>query len=64
MSDRHTIWTNRIIALFDKGLALLEQRNVKINGRSATELRRQVAERRPQQADRPAGGKDPFRDTL
>lgn len=48
LTDRQTIWTHRIIALFDRGLALLAQRNITLNGTSARELRRRIAEQRPQ----------------
>jgi hypothetical protein len=38
----------KIVSLADAGLAVLEARGAKINGRSATELRAMIARRRAQ----------------
>lgn len=64
MPDRHAVWTERIIRLFDRGLALLERRDISLNGKSAAELRRRLAERQleagggPDASRQPPGGRE------
>jgi len=48
--------TDRIVSLADAGLAVLETRGAKINGRSAAELRELIARRRAQQLGQPEVG--------
>lgn len=51
--------TEKIVSFADAGLAVLEARGARINGRSATELREMIARRRAQQPAQPKAGDPP-----